>query len=78
LGCKDRYKAWKTKLVEASEIIHPSSVTMDEICGVEVPIAILGAEHDSFSPPKLIKKFKQVLDAKPEGHILNLSSISVV
>jgi len=34
--------------------------------GVEVPIAILGAEHDSLSPPKLLKQFQQVLNAKPE------------
>ncbi|ESW22400.1 hypothetical protein PHAVU_005G150700 [Phaseolus vulgaris] len=65
-GARTATKLGITKLVEASVILHPSSVTVDEIRGVEVPIAILAAEHDSFSPPKLIKKFKQVLDAKPE------------
>jgi len=34
--------------------------------GVNVPIAILGAQHDSLSPPTLLKQFKQVLKAKPE------------
>jgi len=34
--------------------------------GVNVPIAILGAEHDSLSPPKLLKQFEEVLKAKPQ------------
>ncbi|KOM44360.1 hypothetical protein LR48_Vigan05g196500 [Vigna angularis] len=56
----------KAKLVQASVLLHPSYITVDDIRGVEVPIAILGAEHDSLSPPKLLNQFKQVLNAKPE------------
>ncbi|QCE09145.1 endo-1,3;1,4-beta-D-glucanase-like [Vigna unguiculata] len=56
----------KAKLVKASVLLHPSYITVDDIRGVEVPIAILGAEHDSLSPPKLLKQFQQVLNAKPE------------
>ncbi|XP_027930000.1 endo-1,3;1,4-beta-D-glucanase-like [Vigna unguiculata] len=56
----------KAKLVQASVILHPSFLTVDDIRGVEVPIAILGAEHDTISPPKLINQFQQVLNAKPE------------
>ncbi|CAJ1941218.1 unnamed protein product [Sphenostylis stenocarpa] len=56
----------KAKLVQASVLLHPSYITVDDIRGVNVPIAILGAEHDTLSPPKLIKQFKHVLDAKPE------------
>ncbi|KAF7144479.1 hypothetical protein RHSIM_Rhsim04G0208300 [Rhododendron simsii] len=33
---------------------------------VEVPISILGAEIDPISPPQLLKKFAEVLKAKPE------------
>ncbi|KOM44359.1 hypothetical protein LR48_Vigan05g196400 [Vigna angularis] len=56
----------KAKLIQASVLLHPSFITVDDVRGVEVPIAILGAEHDSIAPPKLINQFKQVLDAKPE------------
>ncbi|XP_047152732.1 hydrolase pyvD-like [Vigna umbellata] len=56
----------KAKLVQASVLLHPSYITVDDIRGVEIPIAILGAEHDSLSPPKLLNQFKQVLNAKPE------------
>ncbi|XP_028761230.1 endo-1,3;1,4-beta-D-glucanase isoform X3 [Neltuma alba] len=33
--------------------------------GVEIPIAILGAETDKISPPELVKQFEQILSAKP-------------
>ncbi|KAG4378311.1 hypothetical protein GLYMA_17G018000v4 [Glycine max] len=33
-------------------------------CGVDTPIAILGAEIDQVSPPELVKQFEQVLAAK--------------
>ncbi|KAK7335821.1 hypothetical protein VNO80_27884 [Phaseolus coccineus] len=65
-GSRTVTKLGKAKLVQASVLLHPSYITVDDIRGVEVPIAILGAEHDSLSPPKLLKQFKQVLDAKPE------------
>ncbi|WVZ00006.1 hypothetical protein V8G54_026075 [Vigna mungo] len=56
----------KDKLIQASVLLHPSFITVDDIRGVEVPIAILGAEHDTIAPPKLINQFKEVLDAKHE------------
>ncbi|KOM49516.1 hypothetical protein LR48_Vigan08g034300 [Vigna angularis] len=56
----------KTKRVQAFMLLHPSFITVDDICGVEVPIAILEAEHDSIAPPKLLNQFKQVLDARLE------------
>ncbi|XP_024017329.1 carboxymethylenebutenolidase homolog, partial [Morus notabilis] len=33
---------------------------------VNVPIAILGAEIDDYSPPALLKRFEAILIAKPE------------
>ncbi|RVX20685.1 Endo-1,3;1,4-beta-D-glucanase [Vitis vinifera] len=33
---------------------------------VKAPIAILGAEIDQYSPPKLLKQFEEVLSTKPE------------
>ncbi|KAG2371250.1 uncharacterized protein HKW66_Vig0214240 [Vigna angularis] len=55
-------------IIEALKRKGASAVGFAGFCwgGVEVPIAILGAEHDSIAPPKLINQFKQVLDAKPE------------
>ncbi|ESW26157.1 hypothetical protein PHAVU_003G095600 [Phaseolus vulgaris] len=54
------------QLTQASVLLHPSYITVDDVRGVKTPIAILGAEHDSLSPPELVKEFKHVLDAKPE------------
>ncbi|KAK7335820.1 hypothetical protein VNO80_27883 [Phaseolus coccineus] len=65
-GAKTVTMLGKAKLVEASVLLHPSFIDVDDIRGVEVPIAILGAEHDSLAPPKLLNEFKQVLKAKPE------------
>ncbi|KOM31440.1 hypothetical protein LR48_Vigan01g099500 [Vigna angularis] len=59
----------KTKLVQTSVLLHPSFITVDDIRGVEVPIAILGVEHDSIAPPKLLNQFKQVLDAKSKKQL---------
>ena len=39
---------------------------LELISGVKVPIAILGAELDQFTPPELLKQFEEVLDAKSE------------
>ncbi|ESW22404.1 hypothetical protein PHAVU_005G151100 [Phaseolus vulgaris] len=65
-GAKIVTNLGKAKLVQASVLLHPSYITVDDIRGVNVPIAILGAQHDSLSPPTLLKQFKQVLKAKPE------------
>ncbi|KAJ0235735.1 DLH domain-containing protein [Hirschfeldia incana] len=56
----------KEELVEAVVLLHPSFVTVDDIKGVKVPIAILGAEIDQTSPPSLLKQFEKILASKPE------------
>ncbi|KAK7264540.1 hypothetical protein RJT34_32149 [Clitoria ternatea] len=56
----------KSKLIQATVILHPAFITVDNINGVNIPIAILGAEHDTVTPPEQIKQFEQVLTAKPE------------
>ncbi|CAJ1941216.1 unnamed protein product [Sphenostylis stenocarpa] len=65
-GAKTVTNLGKSDLVQASVLLHPSYITVDDIRGIKSPIAILGAEYDSLTPPKLVKEFKQVLDAKPE------------
>lgn len=49
------YKFWFKKS-------HRSSL----LSGVEVPISVLGAEIDQFSPPALLKEFEEALTAKSE------------
>ncbi|OIW18448.1 hypothetical protein TanjilG_13200 [Lupinus angustifolius] len=56
----------KSRLIQAAVHLHPSFVTVDDIQGVDIPTAILGAEIDSISPPELIKQFEEVLAAKSE------------
>lgn len=34
--------------------------------GVNVPIAVLGAEIDQVSPPELVRQFEDILASKPE------------
>ncbi|KAG2371248.1 Endo-1,3-1,4-beta-D-glucanase protein [Vigna angularis] len=55
-------------IIEALKRKNVSAVGVAGFCwgGVNVPIAILGAEHDSLSPPKLVKEFEEVLKAKPQ------------
>ncbi|KAJ0034026.1 hypothetical protein Pint_24932 [Pistacia integerrima] len=68
----------KCEFIQAAVMCHPSFVTPNDINGmsssisraiflwVEVPIAILGAEIDQFSPPSLVKQFEEILTAKSE------------
>ncbi|CAO2838416.1 unnamed protein product [Amaranthus hypochondriacus] len=58
--------AQNDKYIQAGVLLHPSAVTEDDIKGVKVPLAILGAENDSVTPPKLVKKFEKILQSKPE------------
>ncbi|KAL6144879.1 hypothetical protein ACLB2K_055569 [Fragaria x ananassa] len=36
------------------------------LLGVKSPIATLGAEIDNYSPPELVKKFEEIVNAKPQ------------
>ncbi|KAJ4894401.1 alpha/beta-Hydrolases superfamily protein [Raphanus sativus] len=65
-GAKVVVELSKQELVQAAVLLHPSLVTVDDIKGVKVPIAILGAEIDQLSPPALLKQFEEILAAKPE------------
>ncbi|KAL3531377.1 hypothetical protein ACH5RR_010699 [Cinchona calisaya] len=42
-------------------LLHPYSVTVDDIKEVNKPIAILEAEIDHSSPPELLKQFEEIL-----------------
>ncbi|XP_058076418.1 endo-1,3;1,4-beta-D-glucanase-like [Magnolia sinica] len=68
-GAKVVVELGKHRLINAAVLCHPSFVTVDDIKGkhlVETPIAILGAENDNVSPPKLVKQFEEALSAKAE------------
>lgn len=52
--------------LQAAVLCHPSFVTVDDIRNVKVPIAILGAEQDSISPPELLRQFEEILHGNPE------------
>ncbi|KAL5163569.1 Endo-1,3-1,4-beta-D-glucanase [Glycine soja] len=55
----------KSRLIQADVLLHPAFVSVDDIKGVDIPTAVLGAEIDKMSPPELVKQFEQVLTAKP-------------
>ncbi|KAK7264539.1 hypothetical protein RJT34_32148 [Clitoria ternatea] len=65
-GAKPNCDLGKSRLIQATVILHPSYMTVDDIRDVNIPIAILGAEHDTVTPPEQIKQFEQFLSAKPE------------
>ncbi|CAF2159000.1 unnamed protein product [Brassica napus] len=65
-GAKVVVELCKQELVQAAVLLHPSFVTVDDIKGGKVPIAILGAEIDQLSPPALLKQFEEILASKPE------------
>ncbi|CAH2052913.1 unnamed protein product [Thlaspi arvense] len=67
----------KEELIQAAVMLHPSFVTVDDIKGGKVPIAILGAEFDNMSPPSLLKQFEEILASKPEARICFCNSTSV-
>lgn len=58
--------AQSEEYIQAGALLHPSFVTLEDIKGVKVPIAVLGAEIDQMSPPELVKQFEEALNAKPE------------
>ncbi|XP_030483179.2 endo-1,3;1,4-beta-D-glucanase [Cannabis sativa] len=62
----------KSKSIEVAVLLHPSLVTLDDIKEVNIPIEILGAEIDNFTPPALIEQFKEILATKlpqVESHV---------
>ncbi|WJZ90190.1 hypothetical protein VitviT2T_009353 [Vitis vinifera] len=65
-GAKVAVELSKAGHIQAAVLLHPSFVTVDDIKEVKAPIAILGAEIDQYSPPKLLKQFEEVLSTKPE------------
>ncbi|XP_024980294.1 endo-1,3;1,4-beta-D-glucanase-like [Cynara cardunculus var. scolymus] len=65
-GAKVVVELAKDTDIQVAVLLHPSFVTLDDIKGVKVPIAILGAEIDRRSPPEVIKQFEEALEAKPE------------
>ncbi|XP_021752579.1 endo-1,3;1,4-beta-D-glucanase-like isoform X1 [Chenopodium quinoa] len=56
--------AQSDEYIQATVLLHPSAVTVDDIKAVKVPIAVLGAELDQVSPPELLKQFEEALNAK--------------
>ncbi|XVF64984.1 hypothetical protein PTKIN_Ptkin09bG0210400 [Pterospermum kingtungense] len=52
--------------IQAAVVLHPGPIKEDEIKEVKVPIAILGAEIDRFSPPEQLKQYGEMLSAKSE------------
>ncbi|KAF7848627.1 hypothetical protein BT93_L1787 [Corymbia citriodora subsp. variegata] len=65
-GAKVAVELAKCELIQSAVLLHPALVTVDDIKGVKVPIAVLGAEIDQMSPPELLKQFEEVLAAKSE------------
>ncbi|KAL6297302.1 hypothetical protein ACE6H2_005444 [Prunus campanulata] len=56
----------KSDFIQAAVLLHPSFVALDDIEGVKVPMAVLGAEIDEYSPLELLKQFEEILAAKSE------------
>ncbi|XP_060169096.1 uncharacterized protein LOC132599968 isoform X2 [Lycium barbarum] len=52
--------------IGAAVILHPGPITVDEINGVKVPIAILAAENDHIFSPDQAKLLDKALSAKSE------------
>ncbi|TXG71928.1 hypothetical protein EZV62_000507 [Acer yangbiense] len=65
-GAKVVVQLAKREVIQAAVLCHPSLVTVDDIKGVEIPIAVLGAEIDQMSPPSLLKQFEEVITANSE------------
>ncbi|KAK4856433.1 hypothetical protein QYF36_017426 [Acer negundo] len=65
-GAKAVVQLAKRDVIQAAVLCHPSLVTVYDIKGVEVPIAVLGAEIDHLSPPSLLKQFEEVITANNE------------
>ncbi|KAK9929853.1 hypothetical protein M0R45_026929 [Rubus argutus] len=65
-GAKVVTEPAKFEFIQAAVLLHPSFIALDDIEGVKVPMAVVGAEIDNYSPPELLKQFEEILNAKPE------------
>ncbi|KAF7145857.1 hypothetical protein RHSIM_Rhsim04G0208400 [Rhododendron simsii] len=65
-GAKPVVELGNYAYIQAAVLLHPSFVSLEDFQAVKVPISILGAEVDIMSPPELLKKFEEALNAKPE------------
>ncbi|PNX77716.1 endo-1,3-1,4-beta-D-glucanase-like protein, partial [Trifolium pratense] len=63
-GAKVVVELAKSRLIQAAVLLHPSFITLDDIKGISIPIAVLGAEIDKYCPPELLKQFEQILTAE--------------
>uniref|UniRef100_A0A2C9WAX8 Dienelactone hydrolase domain-containing protein n=1 Tax=Manihot esculenta TaxID=3983 RepID=A0A2C9WAX8_MANES len=52
--------------IQAAVILHPGTITADEIRAVKVPTAILGAEFDHIFPSEQLKQLGEILAAKSQ------------
>ncbi|KAF5787771.1 putative dienelactone hydrolase, alpha/Beta hydrolase [Helianthus annuus] len=71
-GAKAVVDLAKEAEIQVAALLHPNFVTLDDIKGVKVPIAILGAEFDEFSPPELIKEFEAALIVNEVYHFVKI------
>eukprot|EP00850_Spirogloea_muscicola_P000283 SM000001S04685 [mRNA] locus=s1:1635029:1636365:- [translate_table: standard] len=60
-GAKVAALAAKRAGAQALTMCHPSATTVDDIEGLTMPTAILGAEIDKATPPSLAKEFEDIL-----------------
>ncbi|XP_068660185.1 endo-1,3;1,4-beta-D-glucanase-like [Aristolochia californica] len=65
-GAKVIVELAKTSGIQAAVMLHPSSVTLDDIKEVKCHISILGAEIDRVTPPELAKQFEEALSANSQ------------
>ncbi|KAL6620220.1 hypothetical protein ACP70R_035359 [Stipagrostis hirtigluma subsp. patula] len=61
-GAKVAVELAKTGEIQAVVISHPALVTVDDMKDIKCPIAVLGGEYDSLSPPKLVHQFERALE----------------
>ncbi|KAD2393967.1 hypothetical protein E3N88_40944 [Mikania micrantha] len=59
-GAKVVVELAKDADIQVAALLHPTFVTLDDIKGVKVPVAILGAEFDKISPPELVDHFVKI------------------
>ncbi|KAI3803236.1 hypothetical protein L1987_31385 [Smallanthus sonchifolius] len=71
-GAKVVVELAKEAEIQVAAILHPLFVTLEDIKGVKIPIAILSAEIDNISPPELIKEFEAALVANEVDHSVKI------